>query len=316
MKAVFGEGGTRYMVRELQDWLDLSLHRGLPSSLLLLSRAFTITSPFKEPENKRNEQYEAVRETLSTLPAEVVEDVTMELEGDGKGGVMAIEKKLEMLRREEELIKEEEEVERKAAEAGAAAPAAAIVAVEPPDAAGAATGLPAGAAQAAAAAAAAVVREAAAGTARDLLAFSGMSEEERAAKDAAAKEKKMRDMISALAALASNSGVAKERALFMNLLKKEIHRVGVAAAEPAAATMVFTGKGLEVLHPDESETLYKAAQATVPKRLTDRVSSILHRIELELDDVESKIGNKLKLIDKDGDGMISRCGPWGQLAAD
>lgn len=44
MRAPYGEGAVRFMQRQLRDWLDLSLHRGLPSSLLLLSRAFTITA--------------------------------------------------------------------------------------------------------------------------------------------------------------------------------------------------------------------------------------------------------------------------------
>lgn len=39
--------------RQLRDWLDLSLHRGLPSSLLLLSRAFTITAPVADVAAKK-----------------------------------------------------------------------------------------------------------------------------------------------------------------------------------------------------------------------------------------------------------------------
>ena len=38
MRASFGEGALSFMRRQLQDWLDLSLHRGLPSSLLLAIR--------------------------------------------------------------------------------------------------------------------------------------------------------------------------------------------------------------------------------------------------------------------------------------
>lgn len=41
------------MRRQLQDWLDLSLHRGLPSSLLLLSRAFTITANVRDVAQKK-----------------------------------------------------------------------------------------------------------------------------------------------------------------------------------------------------------------------------------------------------------------------
>ena len=53
MRASFGEGALSFMRRQLQDWLDLSLHRGLPSSLLLLSRAFTITASVKDVAQKK-----------------------------------------------------------------------------------------------------------------------------------------------------------------------------------------------------------------------------------------------------------------------
>lgn len=59
---------------------------------------------------------------------------------------------------------------------------------------------------AAVAAATAVVNEAAAGAYKDLVTAEGMSEEEKIARIAAAKEKRMQDIVSALAVLASNSG--------------------------------------------------------------------------------------------------------------
>jgi hypothetical protein len=59
------------------------------------------------------------------------------------------------------------------------------------------------------------------------------------------------------------------------------------------------------------------AVEAVPKRLQERVSKILHRIELELDAAEAAIGNKMRVIDLDNDGLISEaelqtalgCGP-------
>ena len=53
MRGPFGEGAVAFMRRQLQDWLDLSLHRGLPSSLLLLSRAFTITASVQDVAQKK-----------------------------------------------------------------------------------------------------------------------------------------------------------------------------------------------------------------------------------------------------------------------
>jgi hypothetical protein len=40
------------------------------------------------------------------------------------------------------------------------------------------------------------------------------------------------------------------------------------------------------------------------KRLEDRVAGILQRVERELDDAETKIGDKLRVLDLDCDGVV------------
>lgn len=79
----------------------LATPRALPSSLLLLSRAFTVTLPPSDQKKKQQIQLESIKNTLSTLPEEALEDVNMEVAHDNQT-------KLEYLKREEELIKEEE----------------------------------------------------------------------------------------------------------------------------------------------------------------------------------------------------------------
>lgn len=65
----------------VQNWLDLSLNRGLPSSLLLLSRAFTITSPMPGLSGAAGgaDELGQIKETLLTLPEEVIKDVGLEV---------------------------------------------------------------------------------------------------------------------------------------------------------------------------------------------------------------------------------------------
>ena len=46
------------------------------------------------------------------------------------------------------------------------------------------------------------------------------------------------------------------------------------------------------------------------KRLRDKVSGILERIEKELDSVESKIGEAMHVLDTDNDGMVRPCLFW------
>ena len=53
--------------------------RALPSSLLLLSRTFTVTLPIVDMEKKEALELERLKNTLSTLPENVTEDVAMEV---------------------------------------------------------------------------------------------------------------------------------------------------------------------------------------------------------------------------------------------
>jgi hypothetical protein len=74
-----------------QNWLDLSLNRGMPSSLLLLSRAFTLTSPLPSAAAGAPgaaDDLGRVKETLLTLPEEVIQDVGLEVAAatSGEGG--------------------------------------------------------------------------------------------------------------------------------------------------------------------------------------------------------------------------------------
>ncbi|ONK77286.1 uncharacterized protein A4U43_C02F4980 [Asparagus officinalis] len=89
---------TEEMRQQLRDWLDLSLNHSVPSSLLILSRAFTVSGKLK-PE-------EAVVATLSSLPDEVVDTVGTGLPSEDS--ISERKRKLEFLEMQEELIKEEE----------------------------------------------------------------------------------------------------------------------------------------------------------------------------------------------------------------
>jgi len=100
MRAPYGQGAAAFMARQLEDWLELSLDRGLPSSLLLLSRAFTITAgtrPGAGAEEAEQARIESLKATLSTLPEEAIEDVEYEACKTG-GRVAELEKKLRDLK--------------------------------------------------------------------------------------------------------------------------------------------------------------------------------------------------------------------------
>ncbi|KAL5583567.1 hypothetical protein UlMin_016009, partial [Ulmus minor] len=95
-RGMLGLLSVEEMRQELRDWLDLSLNHSVPSSLLILSRAFTVSGRLK-PE-------EAVQATLSSLPDEVVETVGVTAL-PSEDSVSERRRKLEYLEMQEELIK-------------------------------------------------------------------------------------------------------------------------------------------------------------------------------------------------------------------
>lgn len=119
--------------RHINDWLELSLNAKLPPSLLVLSRAFTITTEGRREEElatqtvsgagdvswsdeatdelaAKERQAAAMKdigETLATLPEEVVISVTEERALVSEDRAEQVQRKLEFLEQEEELIEEE-----------------------------------------------------------------------------------------------------------------------------------------------------------------------------------------------------------------
>ncbi|XP_010672485.2 uncharacterized protein LOC104889044 isoform X1 [Beta vulgaris subsp. vulgaris] len=101
-RGMLGLVSVEEMRQLLRDWLDLSLNHSVPSSLLILSRAFVVSGNLK-PE-------EAVQATLSSLPDEVVDTVGI-TSLPSEDSVSERRRKLEYLEMQEELIKDEEEKE-------------------------------------------------------------------------------------------------------------------------------------------------------------------------------------------------------------
>lgn len=51
----------------------------------------------------------------------------------------------------------------------------------------------------------------------------------------------------------------------------------------------------------------KLVEVVGQKRLADKVTNILDRIEMELDEVDNNIGQAMHLVDLDNDGLVSHC---------
>ncbi|XP_021734320.1 mitochondrial proton/calcium exchanger protein-like [Chenopodium quinoa] len=99
-RGLLGLLSVEEMRQQLRDWLDLSLNHSVPSSLLILSRAFNVSGTIK-PE-------EAVEFAISSLPDEVVDTIGA-TSLPSEDAVSERRRKLEFLEMQEEMIKEEEE---------------------------------------------------------------------------------------------------------------------------------------------------------------------------------------------------------------
>jgi LETM1 and EF-hand domain-containing protein 1 len=93
---------------ELAQWLDLHLDHQVPSTLLILSRAFSFT-------DRGLSTQEALQATLSSLPDNLVNEAELQvLESEG---ATTYKQKLEVLEQQQELIEDESEQEEKEAQA-------------------------------------------------------------------------------------------------------------------------------------------------------------------------------------------------------
>ena len=87
----------------------------------------------------------------------------------------------------------------------------------------------------------------------------------------------------------------------MELVQKEIDRIQGEMTQKGGASLRFSSRGLEVWRPSDAPEL---PPENVSARLQDRVAKLMHKIEEDMDKVDSQIGAKMHICDLDGDGMV------------
>ncbi|KAL5698948.1 hypothetical protein ACHQM5_029917 [Ranunculus cassubicifolius] len=251
--------------QQLRDWLDLSLNQSLPSSLLILSRAFTVSGKLK-PE-------ELVMNTMSSLPDEVVDTVQVHTL-PSEDSVAERRRKLEYLEMQEELMKEEEEDEKEEE----ARKKASVSGISTEDVALKEMSVPSSASEAQAEVEAQTLE----------------------------KREQLCELSRALAVLASASSVSNEREAFMRLVNKEIKLYNSMVEKEGAeggvedAKKAYRAASEEIDHAEETTVDDKVSSA-----LTDKIDAMLQKLEKEIDDVDAKIGDRWRLLDRDYDGKVT-----------
>lgn len=259
-RGMLGLVSVEEMRQQLRDWLDLSLNRSVPSSLLILSRAFIVAGKVK-PE-------EAVQATLSSLPDEVVDTVQVTTL-PSEDSVAERRRKLEFLEMQEELIKEEEEEEEEElAKMKEASGKQKDVALE------------------------------------EMIVPTTKEAQQKMAK-AFDKEEQLCELSRALAVLASASSVSQEREEFLRLVNKEVELYNSMVEKEGTEGEKAAIKAYRAARDDSDQAVERALGDKVSSALIDRVDSMLHKLEKEIDEVDATIGDRWRLLDRDYDGKVT-----------
>ncbi|BBN10959.1 LETM1 and EF-hand domain-containing protein 1, mitochondrial [Marchantia polymorpha subsp. ruderalis] len=263
------------MRQQLNDWLDLSLQKSVPSSLLILSRAFMVSGRIR-PE-------EAMQATLSSLPDEVVDSIGT-VSAAGEDALAERKRKLEFLKEQEALIKEEaakemEEQERAKIEQERQKAEEKIKLVEEDI---------------------SFHQENVANAQEGQQMAQQMAESK-----SIDKKEELCKISSALAVLASASSVSKERGEFLRLVNREIQLYNNMVAKEGTPEEEEARKAYRAAREDSDHAAEVASESRVSSALIERVDAMLHKLEKELDDVDEKIGDRWRILDRDYDGKVT-----------
>ena len=302
------------MQAQLRDWLDLSLNHSLPSSLLILSRAFLLTHGKNERHSEAT--LEDLQSTLASLPDELVTDIENEsgqITHDAKGR----RSRLEYLRHQEELIEEEREgdesnegqkqqhQQHEQHEQHQQQQQQQQQAQEAKNEVGSRTATEEdegdigkemsveGRRDERLTDESDMGKEDSSAT-REVLPLDQMSEEsevERLERASASRKKLLRQLSNSLTTLSSAQSVSEERSQLSSLLKKELDR--------------YEGILDSTSKEEEKETVRTSSQSAVAEAMSSRVDRMLSRLSKEIDTVESSTSPQSKPLDRDRDGCIT-----------
>ncbi|XP_022996896.1 mitochondrial proton/calcium exchanger protein-like isoform X1 [Cucurbita maxima] len=258
-RGLLGLLSVEEMRQQLRDWLDLSLNYSVPSSLLILSRAFSVSGKVR--------QEEVVQATLSSLPDEVVDTVGVTAL-PSEDTVSERRRKLEFLAMQEEMIKEEEEEEEELAKMQETAGSQKDVALEE-------------------------MRSPTTG------------EEPKEKTKTMEKQEQLCELSRALAVLASASSVSREREEFLQLVKKEIDLYNSMVKKEGKDGEEEARRAYKAARQDTDQDVESTLGRKVSSALINRIDTMLHKLEKEIDDVDAKIGDRWRLLDRDYDGKVT-----------
>ncbi|KAL6048798.1 Mitochondrial proton/calcium exchanger protein [Balamuthia mandrillaris] len=263
-----GLGLSKLALRQqMEEWLDMSFNEAIPSAIMILSRALILTSKIPKED--------ALKETLSTLPDDVVDEAELEME---ETGISERALRLAVLKAtNEKLRQEEEEAEETNKE---------IAAQE---------------------------NERWDQDYRTMIAATtGVVPGRVKAKESLKEVIEALSLLSSVNPLKSEreelehllqQKLARQREEWMKSMQKEAEESAAAAAETKEEE---TGEEKEVEGEEEKAKRVSKEEEEYQNRFNQRINSMLEKIAKELAKAEQDMGARMTgLIDADRDGVIS-----------
>jgi LETM1 and EF-hand domain-containing protein 1 len=324
--------------RALQQWLDLSVNKNVPISLLVMSRTFFLHEEMFERKSDESNSVTGLADAISGLDKEVLNQVILEVatSEEQKSNPDIFKIKLEVLSQQNELIRQEQAViEAAAKKKEKAEPQSSDNSPKDSD-----TDLAASASSVA--------------PGKERASSRSSSEAKIETEDKDDHELSTEEM-DALSQLVSGDSVSKERAELERIKSamkaeknnQEPEEVGSLDAEtPEAASAPkqvtasdpMSSEEADRMVADTVEKIERQAEAEAKEstkievhadsatnglvdvvdeeeeepedpivaRLKKRIESMVDKIEVQLSDVQVKIGDKMHWLDKDQDGILTR----------
>ncbi|PWA59426.1 LETM1-like protein [Artemisia annua] len=119
------------------------------------------------------------------------------------------------------------------------------------------------------------------------------------------KQEQLCKVSEALAVLASASSVSREREEFLKLVNKEINLYHSMMDKEGTDGEQDIMKAYKAAHEEIDDSTDEHVPDGASSALINRVDAMLQKLEKDIDDVDAKIGDKWRVLDRDYDGKVT-----------
>ncbi|GAA5903906.1 uncharacterized protein JCM6883_002022 [Sporobolomyces salmoneus] len=251
---------------ELAQWIDLHLHNQLSGTLLILSKAFGFNRGLGiKPEAEGDEIMKSLKDTLASLPDNLVNETELEVSSDSA----SYKQRLEVLQQQEELIEDEQEQEEKEAEARR------------------------------------VKKEAEEEAKREAEELREAEQREKDEAEQVAKEKgQAEELLPEKEVKELQEEKPKEEVVDVRMTAEQVQELGSALEILSAKSSVIKER-TELRRLIEENDKAETEEGGQPNPLNKRLKSLLTKIDKQLEEYDQSVGDRLNMFSTDHEGKIA-----------